>query len=107
MAGHLWTVIPALKHGFCGSKTGFGKPFSTVVQDSTIGDVRLSGILDEPAGASSVMLIIHGHGSNAHSPQCTAMARAAHDAGLASLGLSLRGADLSGEGIYHGGPTDD
>jgi predicted alpha/beta-fold hydrolase len=35
------------------------------------------------------------------------MASAAGRAGIASLRLSLRGADLSGEDIYHGGLTDD
>jgi predicted alpha/beta-fold hydrolase len=78
-----------------------------VVDDKTMGAVRLTGILDEPDGADSLVLIVHGYGSDAHSPHCAAMARAARLAGAASLRLSLRGADLSGEDIYHGGLTDD
>src|SRR4051812_24744573 len=91
LAGHAWTVVPALKQAFLSSTPPFGKPFTTLLHDSTLGPVRLSGILDEPTGAKAVMLIVHGHGSNATSPQCATMARAAHDAGLASLRLSLRG----------------
>jgi hypothetical protein len=72
-----------------------------------MGPVRLTGILDEPAGADSLLLIVHGHGANANAGVCSKMARAARRAGIASLRLSLRGADLSGDDIYHGGLTDD
>jgi hypothetical protein len=72
-----------------------------------MGPVRLTGILDEPAGADSLLLIVHGHGANANSGVCSKMARAARQAGIASLRLSQRGADLSGDDIYHGGLTED
>ena len=48
-----------------------------------MGAVRLTGILDEPDGADSLVLIVHGYGSDAHSPHCAAMARAARLAGAA------------------------
>ena len=72
-----------------------------------MGPVRLTGILDEPPGATRLLLIVHGHGSDARTRRCAVMARAAHEAGIASLRLSLRGADLSGDDIYHGGLTED
>jgi uncharacterized protein len=105
--GHLWTVFPAVWHEFADFAPRFGRPFSTVLHDSTMGAVRLSGLLDEPADTDSLVLIVHGYGSHALSPQCAAMARAARAAGIASLRLSLRGADLSGDDIYHGGLTED
>jgi len=83
-----------------------GKPFTTTLNDAVMGSVRLTGILDEPS-SDSLVLTIHGHGSNANSRSCADMARAARHAGIASLRLSQRGADLSGEDIYHGGLTDD
>ena len=50
-AGHLWTVLPAAMDGLLGTRAAFGRPFSTVVEDQTMGAVRLTGILDEPDGA--------------------------------------------------------
>lgn len=107
MAGHIWTVAPAVAEALRPSRPSFGAPFTTTVQDPGLGAIRLTGILDEPEGADTLVLIVHGHGSNAHSQTCAGMARASRAAGLASLRLSLRGADLSGEDIYHGGLTDD
>jgi predicted alpha/beta-fold hydrolase len=106
VAGHAWTVAPPLMESVLPFQRGCGKPFTTTVQDSVMGTVKLTGILDD-TGSDSLVLIIHGHGSNANSRSCADMARAARKAGLASLRLSQRGADLSGEDIYHGGLTDD
>src|SRR5690242_18922657 len=70
LAGHFWTVGPALMDGLLSSTPPFGTPFSTLIYDETMGIVRLTGILDELAGADSLMLIVHGYGSNANSRQC-------------------------------------
>src|SRR5262249_55034535 len=108
MLGHLWTVGPALKQTcFRRRERVAARPFQTVIHDRVMGPVRLTGFLEEPAGADSILLIVHGSGGNADSPQLIEMARAASDAGIASLRLSLRGADLSGDDIYHGGLTED
>ena len=72
-----------------------------------IGSVRISGILDELEGADAILLIVHGYGGSANSRVCSKMAWAAHAAGMASLRLSMRGADLSGDDFYHGGLTAD
>jgi len=107
LAGHVWTVGPAVVEGLSRLSPAPGRHFETVLQDPTMGSVRLTGILDEPAGADSLLLIVHGHGANANSGVCSKMAQAARRAGIASLRLSLRGADLSGDDIYHGGLTED
>jgi predicted alpha/beta-fold hydrolase len=78
-----------------------------MVQDPLIGPVRLSGLFDDVPGADTLVLIVHGLGGSAASAYCAAGSRAARRAGFASLRLSLRGADLSGEDLYHGGLVDD
>jgi predicted alpha/beta-fold hydrolase len=52
-------------------------------------------------------LIVHGLSGNALSPYCASAAAAAARSGFSSLRLSLRGADYSGEDIFHGGITLD
>jgi hypothetical protein len=69
--------------------------------------VRLTGLLSEIPGSQTVLLIVHGLSGNALSPYCTRAAYAAAQSGFSSLRLSLRGADYSGEDIFHGGTTDD
>ena len=107
LAGHFWTVLPALREAVRVRPAACGAPFTAALEDSRMGAIKLTGILDEPAGADSLVLVVHGHGSDARSLLCAGMARAAASAGLASLRLSLRGADLSGDDIYHGGLTED
>ena len=107
LRGHMWTVTPFLQDTFRAPLRTLGRPFRATLQDPLMGTVRLTGTLDEPADAKSLLLIVHGYGGSANSSQCIAMARAAHKAGVASLRLSLRGADLSGDDIYHGGLTAD
>ena len=53
------------------------------------------------------LLIVHGLGGSAKSPYTAKAAHAAAAAGLSSLRLNLRGADLLGEDYYHAGMTAD
>jgi uncharacterized protein len=104
---HLWTVIPSLL-GSVRPVTGPpSQSFHATVEDSIMGKVRLTGLSSYPAHSDTLVLIVHGLAGNALSPYCAVAAQAAHDAGYACLRLSMRGADLSGEDIFHGGLTDD
>jgi predicted alpha/beta-fold hydrolase len=69
--------------------------------------VRISGLLADSPKSDTLALIVHGLAGSANSWYCAAAARAAWQAGYSSLRLSMRGADGSGEDIYHGGLTDD
>jgi predicted alpha/beta-fold hydrolase len=106
-AGHLWTVVPALLALLCPPAECRSRLFQTDVADAGLGSVRLTGLLSEVEGADTIVLIVHGLSGNATSPYCAQAARAAAAAGCSSLRLSLRGADLSGEDILHGGITED
>jgi len=77
------------------------------IDDPRVGRVRLSGRLSEPPGAQALLIAVHGLGGSAASSYMLKAARAAHSAGLATLRLSLRGADGSGEDVYNAALTDD
>src|ERR1044071_6322722 len=103
IAGHLWTLAPALLSFLRPPARLQARAFQTVLQDPAMGPVRLTGLLSEVAGSETIVLIVHGLSGNAMSPYCASAARAAAQAGFSSLRLSLRGADYSGEDILHVG----
>ena len=107
IAGHFWTLAPALLSCLQLPARPQARAFQTVLKDPAIGPVRLTGLLSEVAGSETIVLIVHGLSGNAMSPYCASAAQAAAQAGFSSLRLSLRGADYSGEDILHGGITED
>lgn len=107
LAGHLWTVMPAIVSFIKRPAEPRARLFRTIIKDPVMGQVRLTGLLSEVPGADTIVLIVHGLSGNASSPYCASAARAAEQAGFSSLRLSLRGADYSGEDIFHGGITED
>ena len=107
IAGHIWTVAPALLSLLTTAAIPESQAFRTVVEDPSIGPVRLTGLLSEVVGSETIVLIVHGLSGNAMSPYCASAAVAAAQAGFSSLRISLRGADYSGEDILHGGITED
>jgi len=107
MAGHFWTVAPAMISCLPVPSRLQARVFRTVIEDSVVGQVRLTGLLSEVADSETIVVIVHGLAGNALSPYCASAARAATEAGFSCLRLSLRGADYSGEDILHGGITQD
>lgn len=105
--GHFWTVAPALKAAVRPPAAPVARPFEVTVADQIVGPVRITGLLSEVAGADTLVLVVHGLAGSAQSAYCVFAARAARAAGFSSLRLSLRGAEGSGEDIFHGGLTDD
>jgi predicted alpha/beta-fold hydrolase len=67
----------------------------------------LSGRLHEQAQADAGVVVVHGLGGDAGSHYCLRAADAAHARGWSCLRLNLRGADRSGQDLYHAGLTDD
>ncbi|APR81803.1 Hydrolase, alpha/beta fold family protein [Minicystis rosea] len=106
-AGHAWTILPALRNYARPPRAVRTRRFTTTVSDARFTTVRINGVLSEVSDADTLALIVHGLGGNAESAYCITAARAALGAGISSLRLSLRGADGSGEDIFHGGLTAD
>lgn len=106
--GHLWTVAPHLAWTFGGAEPGpRDEPWDTTVLDPALGSVRLTGWLRARPYSDTLAVIIHGLGGSADSRYMLRTAKAAHDAGLSYLRLNMRGADRSGEDLYHAGLTQD
>lgn len=109
-AGHYWTVAPVALHMLRAARADLARPvpWSTLAPDERLGAVRLSGVLHEPAGdGRALVVIVHGLGGDVGSHYVLAAARAALEAGFAALRLNLRGADGTGEALYHAGLTAD
>ena len=75
--------------------------------DPDVGAIRLTGALSAPAGAQALVIVVHGLGGCSQSPYVVAAAAELVAAGFACLRLNLRGADRTGEDIYHAGLTAD
>lgn len=107
LRGHFWTVAPHIVQRFRLDAGPEARPWTTTLEDPTVGPVRLSGLLHEPAGAHALLVVVHGLGGSASSHYAVRAARAAEAAALACLCLSLRGADGSGEDFYNAGLIED
>lgn len=122
--GHRYTVGPWLRHVLSPTPLPPGAPWSTCVDDPKVGRVRLTGRLGlEPrctpdrAGARRssgetpddlpLVIVVHGLGGNLESHYVRDAAQAATRAGLPHLLLNLRGADFSGDDMFHAALTDD
>jgi len=105
--GHLWTLVPRLQRSLYGPRAPLGDAWSSTLVDAVTGEIRLSGHLHVPEDARDVVVLVHGLGGNADSDYVRIAAAAAARSGLASLRLSLRGADGLGEDYYHAGLIDD
>lgn len=105
--GHFWTVAPHLLERLGRKAAPDARAWTTVLDDPAVGPVRLSGFLHEPREARALLVVVHGLGGSASSHYAVRAARAADAAGFASLRLSLRGADGSGEDFYNAGLIED
>jgi len=107
ISGHLFTLAPVVQEALRPAGPLPGKPFEAIVHDDKVGDVRVTGFLSALREGAPLLVIVHGLGGSVASPYMGRLARLAHREGLDTLLLNLRGADRSGEDIYHAGLTAD
>jgi predicted alpha/beta-fold hydrolase len=107
LAGHYWTIAPALRHRARPVSGPAAEPWSLELEDPKVGRVRLRGLLRERADASAAVVVVHGLGGTTGTHYCVAAANAAEAAGVSCLRVALRGADRDGEDLYHGGQAED
>jgi predicted alpha/beta-fold hydrolase len=105
--GHFWTIAPNLRHRLLPAPAPASTPWSTTVDDPRLGPITLRGALRHQPEGASLVLLVHGLGGTIESHYMIRAARAAAKRGLGSLRLALRGADRSGEDLYHAGLTAD
>jgi predicted alpha/beta-fold hydrolase len=107
VGGHAWTVWPRVRERLRPGSTPASESWAAEVRDPRVGPVKLSGRIDHVPGARGMVVIVHGMGGSAEGAYCATAALAARASGLSSLRLNLRGADGSGEDLYHIGLVDD
>jgi uncharacterized protein len=105
--GHLRTLQSALRAAFARVTVHESERISFNIPDPMLGIVKLAGLYRVCDGADTLVVILHGLASCAESLHCSEAADGAHSAHCSSLRLSMRGADLSGEDIYHAGLSAD
>jgi predicted alpha/beta-fold hydrolase len=104
-SGHAWTIGTWLRHQVKPELAPPSEAWSATVDDPKMGPVMLTGRLRHRS--SSLLLVVHGLGSEIDAPYVVAAAQAAEAAGLSCLRIYLRGADRKGEDFYHAGLTAD
>ena len=108
LQGHAWTLGPTIRDVISPPPVpSRAQPFQTSFYDAWAGEVRLTGSFLDAPDSDNLLVILHGLGGSACSPYVVNAAAAAKRAGVASLCLSMRGAERSGEDILHGGLTED
>lgn len=107
VSGHFWTLAPAVQARFRPAQLPKGEPFEVAFTDADVGQVRVTGILRRLSTEAPLLVIVHGLGGSIASPYMTRLSRLAEAAGASSLLLNLRGADRSGDDIYHAGLISD
>jgi predicted alpha/beta-fold hydrolase len=107
LSGHLWTVGPKLKNAVFPDKP----PPSTAWRREVdrVGDepVYVTGQFRDYTDTDTLVIVVHGLGGCEDSDYVISAANHVEEAGYASLRLSLRGADRSGDDLYHGGLYED
>ncbi|MGE0791147.1 MAG: YheT family hydrolase [Sandaracinaceae bacterium] len=104
--GHLWTFFPYAASVVRPPRVVSGDPFEATVEDPQYGALTLRGelIRRDPA---RLVVILHGLGGSSDSRYVIDAANTAADLGLSALRANMRGADRSGEDVYHAGLADD
>ncbi|MFM2418645.1 MAG: hypothetical protein RL385_3368 [Pseudomonadota bacterium] len=101
--GHAYTVGPRLWYG----RKLVPPPsvrWETSLQEGDSA-IAISGELSEPPDAETLVLLMHGCGGTPNSHYIVLAARHFFDRGYAVLRLAWRGADGSGEDLYHAAQT--
>ena len=106
-SGHAWTILPTLGGMLRKPVAPAPESWLTTLRDDRHGTIPLRGELRQPPGADRLVVLVHGLGGSHDSPYMRQAAGALHRRGLASLSLSMRGADRSGADVYHAGLTAD
>lgn len=107
LAGHFWTLGPAVAARYRIPADDGARPWRLVVEDDRVGDVPLSGFQVAAGDGERAALLLHGLGGSAESGYLEPMVARLSTAGWTTLRLNLRGADRSGADLYHAGLTVD
>ena len=106
LLGHYHTIAPVVRHTLRPRRVSSSIAFQHIIDDPKVGPVRLSGRLHD-AASDTLLIVVHGLGGDVQSHYVLDAAAAGESAGLAVLRIHLRGADQTGEDLYHAGMSHD
>ena len=104
--GHYWTFVPHLVSVLRPPESPREEPWEAFVEDDEYGRIRLTGQLSHQ-DPERLVVLLHGLGGSEDSRYVVTAAQEASRLGLSTLRANMRGADRSGEDIYHAGLTAD
>lgn len=104
---HFWTVWPLLRDKLAPSSAPAAEAVTFGIEDPDLGRLALSGRLRVLPASRRLVALLHGLGGSAESRYLREAALVAERLGLSSLRLNQRGADGSGEDLYHAGLSSD
>ncbi|WP_158542317.1 alpha/beta fold hydrolase [Lujinxingia litoralis] len=107
LGGHARTITPTLRHGWLPRKAPRADFWRTQITNEEGRSIALSGMFADVAGATDLVVVLHGLGGAVDRGYCVEAARAAHRVGVPCLRLAMRGADGLGEDFHHAGLTAD
>lgn len=107
LRGHYWTIRHHFESRLRPASLPASRAWFCETPDALLGRVRLSGRLCLVPGCDTLLVIVHGLGGSSQSSYTFHAAAAARSAGVSSLRLNLRGADLRGEDFFHAGLASD
>ena len=106
VSGHFWTLTGYIRSAVWPPRAPESQPWRTTVQDPDVGDIRLTGRLSH-VDDGRLLVVLHGIAGCSGSGYMVRTAAAAVDAGVSCLRLNARGADRSGEDLFHAGLSAD
>lgn len=108
LAGHFWSIAPTVRDLLLPPRSlPAGTTVRVPIADDAFGPGELTATLRVPEHARDLVVLVHGLGGKRTAGYVLRAARELHARGAATLCVDLRGADLSGSGVYHVALTAD
>ena len=108
LAGHFWSIAPTVRDLLLPPRSlPAGTTVRVPIDDEAFGPGALTATLRVPPAARDLVVLVHGLGGSRTAGYVLRAARELHGRGAATLCVDLRGADLSGSGVYHVALTED
>lgn len=105
--GHRWTLEPHLRSLFRPPELPGSRRIRAAFHDPLRGEIGITGRLSPDPKSDELLVVVHGLGGSVASGYMGRSVAAARRVGIASLRMNMRGADRSGDDIYHGGLGED
>lgn len=96
----------ALTVSLTGAACSNERDLRVAFDDTRMGRIEIHGVLHPARESKRILVIVHGLGDDHDAPAIREAAEVAQSLGWATLRMSMRGADKSGQGFYFAGEQD-